>query len=219
MRKDECWLRKKDMTKTPWHHGGPPEAFIWRKGDSLAGSGLRARDTYSFEYLLVARTRERNAAYYKTTFTRKNIPRSFDCACQRKENDISHSQNHTSSFLRLVVLVAFWLATTCGLLDSFHMRHSDLRQFMCSVLTINVFGFERVLRSFISIRRRSLPCSTLKLSFYILSSPPLPFPPPRSFLLLQIQRHKPTLFASPFLWSKRDKGSTRGTQEKTRLWV
>jgi hypothetical protein len=77
--------------KTPWHYGGSPGGLLYNNDDR--GLWLvrfcALRDTKG-KYLWEA------AAYYKTTHAK--IPPTFDCACQRKENDISHPKTHMFSF-------------------------------------------------------------------------------------------------------------------------
>lgn len=87
-------------TKTPWHHGGPKCFFEHDNGDSefgvffaglsvtsLAGGWFCARAIHLPQKDLLAGgdcNIRAKKAYYKTT---QNT--LLDCACQRKENDIS----------------------------------------------------------------------------------------------------------------------------------
>jgi len=64
------------------------------KGDSLAGPVCeRARHPTPIE----GRAKQKKQHITKTLTRKKNIPTPFDCACQRKENDISLPKNNASS--------------------------------------------------------------------------------------------------------------------------
>jgi hypothetical protein len=130
-------------------------------------------------FLLVGRTRAKEkAAYYQDSHTQQKYP-PFDCACQRKENDISQPSKKTQpqlSFLCFVFSVVF-LTPTCRLLDLFACNmqtYVDLyvcldHQCVCSISPLTTPAIFLVGYGIVtsSIRTR---LSSLHKSHYILLS-------------------------------------------------
>jgi hypothetical protein len=213
------------MTKTPWHHGGPPRLLSDERG-TLWMVLVCARDTCDFEYLLVARTRKKKSKHItRPPSHAKTYPPLSTVLVNEKKMIFPTPTPYFSSSTSRVVLVST-PATTFGLWDLLvHVRQSDLCQSLC----LAPFNVPEVMKS-------SRLTRAIYLHQYGTVAPSLPPKQPAyslihdscsllSLLLLphlhvpHTQRHSSSSLLPPLPWSKRDKSSNERYTRETRLWV